>query len=149
VLQNYIGICTLVSLTPGLEKGLPGASPHTKRKVDQCLERLPNGSKISAHVMNLHFVMEEAEWHTRVWTLQEYLLSRCIIFFGKHRVFFVCKEMPAKKSWMSPHTSENGDDGEWAEFDLPLQSGKRSKGLTKAYKNAVQMYSRRDFDILQ
>jgi hypothetical protein len=137
------GICTLVSLTSGVDRGLPGASYHTKRRVEQYFEQLPNGSKISAHLMNLPLIMEEAAWHRRAWTLQEYLLSRRIILFGEHQVFFICKEMSAKESWTRPHTSEDEseDVGDWAEINLPFYSGKRSKGLTKAYKTAVQMYS--------
>ncbi|KAF9891816.1 hypothetical protein FE257_003300 [Aspergillus nanangensis] len=90
--------------------------------------------------------MEEASWSTRAWTLQEYLLSRRAIFFEKHQVFFLCKEMSVKENWTRPHTLEDIDylNKEWADFDLPLPSGKRTGGLTKVYKRIVSMYSNRD-----
>ncbi|KAI7762943.1 hypothetical protein LZL87_013434 [Fusarium oxysporum] len=143
-------ICTIVSLESGVEGGLPGSSYKSPRNIYQYFEQLPGGQKISTSLMDLRQIMEESPWETRAWTMQEHLLSRRTLFFGKQQVFFVCSEMTTKESWTQPHTEaytvEPDWDAhdEWAEYDLPLPTVTPRHSLRHTYQNCATLYSHRN-----
>ncbi|KAF5633851.1 heterokaryon incompatibility (HET) domain protein [Fusarium tjaetaba] len=143
-------ICTIVSLESGVDGGLPGSSYKSPRNVDQYFEQLPGGLKISTSLMSLRLIMESSPWETRAWTMQEYLLSRRILLFGKQQVFFVCGEMTTKESWARPHTKANDLDDdpeghdEWAEYDLPLPIATQRHSLRHTYQSCATLYSHRN-----
>ncbi|KAF5679751.1 heterokaryon incompatibility (HET) domain-containing protein [Fusarium denticulatum] len=143
-------ICTIVSLESGVEGGLPGSSSQSPRNVDQYFELLPGGLKIAIPLMSLRLIMEEAAWETRAWTMQEHLLSRRTLFFGKQQVFFVCGEMTTKESWSQPHTKaydydpDHESPDEWAEYDLPLPTATPRNSFQLSYQTYVSLYSQRN-----
>ncbi|KAF5599872.1 heterokaryon incompatibility (HET) domain-containing protein [Fusarium pseudoanthophilum] len=143
-------ICTIVSLESGVDGGLPGSSYKSPRNVEQYFEQLPGGLKISTSLMNLRLIMESSPWETRAWTMQEHLLSRRIVLFGKQQVFFVCGEMTTKESWARPHTKAHDLDDdpeahdEWAEYDLPLPIAAQRHSLRYTYQNCATLYSHRN-----
>lgn len=143
-------VCTIVSLESGVEGGLPGSSYKSPRNVNQYLELLPGGLKISTSLMDLRQIIQESPWETRAWTMQEHLLSRRTLFFGKQQVFFVCGEMTTKESWTQPHTEaytvepEWDPYDEWAEYDLPLPTVTRRHSLRHTYQSCATLYSHRN-----
>ncbi|KAF5556832.1 heterokaryon incompatibility (HET) domain-containing protein [Fusarium phyllophilum] len=143
-------ICTIVSLESGVEGGLPGSSYKSPRNVNQYFEQLPGGLKIASPLMSLRLLMEESAWETRAWTMQEHLLSRRTLFFGKQQVFFVCGEMTTKESWAKPHTKayDLDDDpesfDEWAHYDLPLPTATPRHSLQQSYQTCASLYSQRN-----
>jgi hypothetical protein len=94
--------------------------------------------------------MEESPWETRAWTMQEHLLSRRTLFFGKQQVFFICGEMTTKESWVQPHTKAYELDADlepfdqWAEYCLPLPTATPRHSLQQAYENCASLYSHRN-----
>ncbi|KAK3374321.1 heterokaryon incompatibility protein-domain-containing protein, partial [Lasiosphaeria ovina] len=86
----FHGACNIVSLSSGVDDGLPGTSPVSDRNTQQLVELLPNGARVATPLIELDMWMPYAPWTTRGWTLQEHLLARRSVFFGRHEAFFVC-----------------------------------------------------------
>ncbi|KAF4485636.1 heterokaryon incompatibility (HET) domain containing protein [Fusarium agapanthi] len=143
-------VCTIVSLESGVDGGSPGSSYKSPRNVDQYFKLLPGGLKIASPLMSLRLIMEEAAWETRAWAMQEHLLSRRTLFFGKQQVFFVCGEMTTKESWAQPHTKAYDYDPDhespdrWAEYDLPLPTATPRNSFQLSYQTCVSLYSQRN-----
>lgn len=147
----FHGVCNIVSLTSGVEDGLPGASAASPRNTRQLVEQFPDGTRIATPLWELYPLIQYAPWVTRGWTLQEHLLAKRSIFFAHTEVIFVCKEMSAKESWKYPRKATNiepNDKAErWYEYNLPLPSGKcqdpAGPDLTSTLSTIVQMYTTR------
>ncbi|KXX83295.1 Heterokaryon incompatibility protein 6, OR allele [Madurella mycetomatis] len=143
----FHSVCNVVSLSSGVDAGLPGASFATKRCTKQWVEQLPDESRIATPLTELYPYLPCVPWTTRGWTLQEHLLTRRSIFFGPHEVFLVCKEMSMKESWKRPRTAADiqDPDDRWYEYNVPLPSGKRldRSALTDTLEAIVQMYTTR------
>ncbi|KAM7198561.1 heterokaryon incompatibility protein 6, OR allele [Naviculisporaceae sp. PSN 640] len=147
----FHGVCNIVSLTSGVEDGLPGASAASPRNTRQLVEELPDGTRIATPLWELYPLIQYVPWVTRGWTLQEHLLAKRSIFFAHTEVIFVCKQMSAKESWKYPRKAtdiEPNDKAErWYEYNLPLPSGKcrdlASPDLTSTLSTIVQMYTNR------
>ncbi|KAK3385299.1 heterokaryon incompatibility protein-domain-containing protein [Podospora didyma] len=141
----FHSVCNVVSLSSGVDTGLPGASCDTERHTILHHERLPDGSKISTPIPELSQVIPYTSWATRGWCLQEHQLTRRSIFFGVQEVTYVCKGMSMKESWTRPRTAKDvsSPSDRWSEYDIPLVSGKRADGLTDDLRKLVHMYTTR------
>ena len=105
----FHSIFTVVSLSSGVESGLPGASSATPRNTQQHFEQLPSGHRIATPLQALSRLVEyQSVWATRGWTLQEHLLTRRTIFMRYHQVFFLCKEMQARECWKNTTYRDKG-----------------------------------------
>ncbi|KAK0701906.1 hypothetical protein B0T26DRAFT_757879 [Lasiosphaeria miniovina] len=130
----FHGACDIVSLSSGVDDGLPGTSSVSDRNTQQLVELLPNGEHLLAR-RSVFFGRHEA-------------------FFGSHEAFFVCKEMSAKESWNNPHTARDVDPNDssdrWFGYTIPLPSRRRPAGpardaeLTGRFENVVHMYTGRN-----
>ncbi|KAK4214422.1 heterokaryon incompatibility protein 6, OR allele [Rhypophila decipiens] len=147
----FHGVCNIVSLTSGVEDGLPGTSSASPRNTSQLVEQFPDGSRIATPLWELYPLIQYAPWITRGWTLQEHLLAKRSIFFAPNEAIFVCKQMSAKESWRYPRTAadvEPNDKAErWYEYNTPLPSGPcvdpTGPDLTSTLSTIVHMYTSR------
>lgn len=68
--------------------GLPGVSLVPR-------EQQPTWSSLRYDFMStspsIRSLVKVSIWNTRGWTYQEARLSRCVLFFMKYQVYFVCR----------------------------------------------------------
>lgn len=156
----FHSVFTIVSLSSGVEHGLPGASTNTTRNTHQRFEELPisNGKRyrIATPLQALSRLIEyQSAWATRAWTLQEHFLSRRSIFMGDHQVYFVCKEMSARECWKHPLKASPDDKNKWKgyypannwrESLRPLPSSRfcSTEGLRELLEGIVEPYTKRN-----
>jgi len=151
---------TIVSLSSGVEHGLPGASTNSPRNTYQRFEELSisNGRRycIATPLQALSRLIEyQTVWATRGWTLQEHFLSRRSIFMGDHQVYFVCKEMNARECWKHPLKTFHDDKDKWKGYYpvdnwrqslRPLPSSKfcSTEGLREILEGIVHLFTMRN-----
>ncbi|KAF2396335.1 HET-domain-containing protein [Trichodelitschia bisporula] len=82
----------------GASAGLSGITsrPQVQHVVDVQGMRLANRLQSTAELIDAAF------WKTRGWTFQERLLSRRLLFFTAHQVFFRCHEMECTEEGSDP-----------------------------------------------
>ncbi|KAF3009218.1 hypothetical protein E8E14_008061 [Neopestalotiopsis sp. 37M] len=119
---------TLVTLTPNsVESALPGVS--SPRNLIQTPTEI-NGLHLMQRLPPLFDVNQQSVWRDRAWTFQEGILSRRLLYFAEHQVF-----------WQCCYTYQSEDCSDHGEHDTPrLGRGNMISPLNLKLRNKFSVY---------
>jgi hypothetical protein len=170
-MDSIYGFASLTIVAGGgdsVTAGLEGYAPNS-RSVTQHTEKI-QGLRFIAMGSPLRAVLPSLRWNSRAWTYQEFWLSKRLLIFTPHQVFFVCASEPVNedsihydlnfRTWYfsdteriaSARTVDPGfPDFPWRKYGnhKPNNRGFLSERVTKnlaghqAYKTLVRDYTRR------
>ena len=122
--------------------GLPGVRPGSRRVLQFTAN--VNGVELITAQCPFLWAVSKSTWDTRGWTFQEKVLSKKLLIFTEHQVFYHCNSA----TWFEDTVMESEDQ----DIQLQLQESSHAKTLRKAnsdepaftqYSTLMQGYAKR------
>lgn len=131
---------TLVTLNdPSVDSALPGVA-HSRVPIQSPVEI--NGLHLVPRLPQLSIVQQYSAWSRRAWTFQEGILSKRVLYFADHQVFWQCRTTYQSEDCPDDHDQDASDfvRGRSANA-LERETGNDPRRQFNVYESLVKQYS--------